>query len=82
MDTLAFDYAIPAIRACSGLAPVRQCSCRAYKKNIPIAAATGMFLFMGKRLLFHNHLYTVYDVDTALQALDAGLACHVGTAHE
>ena len=30
MDTLAFDYAIPAIRACSGLPPVRQCSCRAY----------------------------------------------------
>ena len=31
MDTLAFDYAIPAIRACSGLSPVRQCSCRAYQ---------------------------------------------------
>ena len=30
MDALAFDYAIPAIRACSGLPPVRQCSCRAY----------------------------------------------------
>ena len=26
MDTLAFDYAIPAIRACSGLSTVRQCS--------------------------------------------------------
>ena len=33
MDTLAFDYAIPAIRACSGLPPVRQCSCRAYTKK-------------------------------------------------
>ena len=31
MDTLAFGYVIPAIRAYSGLAPVRQCSCRAYK---------------------------------------------------
>ena len=30
MDTLVFDYAIPAIRACSGLPPVRQGSCRAY----------------------------------------------------
>ena len=30
MDTLAFGYVIPAIRAYSGLAPVRQCSCRAY----------------------------------------------------
>lgn len=33
MDTLAFDYAIPAIRACSGLPPVRQCSCRAYNED-------------------------------------------------
>ena len=33
MDTLAFDYAIPAIRACSGLPPVRQCSCRAYTQK-------------------------------------------------
>ena len=33
MDTLAFGYVIPAIRAYSGLAPVRQCSCRAYKKT-------------------------------------------------
>ena len=30
MDTLALGYTIPAIRACSGLSPVRQCSCRAY----------------------------------------------------
>ena len=30
MNTLALGYAIPAIRACSGLSPVRQCSCRAY----------------------------------------------------
>ena len=32
MDTLALGYVIPAIRAYSGLPPVRQCSCRAYKK--------------------------------------------------
>ena len=32
MDTLAFGYVIPAIRAYSGLPPVRQCSCRAYQK--------------------------------------------------
>ena len=30
MNALAFDYVIPAIRACSGLSPVRQSSCRAY----------------------------------------------------
>ncbi|MBO4905457.1 MAG: hypothetical protein J5486_00280, partial [Bacteroidaceae bacterium] len=29
-DTLALGYVIPAIRAHSELAPVRQCSCRAY----------------------------------------------------
>ena len=33
MDTLAFGYVIPAIRAYSGLPPVRQCSCRAYKAS-------------------------------------------------
>lgn len=33
IDTLAFDYAIPAIRACSGLPPVRISSCRAYQKD-------------------------------------------------
>ncbi|RGK62734.1 hypothetical protein DXD03_10625 [Bacteroides xylanisolvens] len=30
MDTLAFDYIIPAIRAYLELPPARQCSCRAY----------------------------------------------------
>ena len=30
MNTLAVGYVIPAIRAYSGLAPIRQCSCRAY----------------------------------------------------
>ena len=32
-NTLAVGYVIPAIRAYSGLAPVRQCSCRAYKRD-------------------------------------------------
>ena len=53
MDTLAFDYAIPAIRACSGLPPVRQCSCRAYNSKKGVA-------FVGMRHLFgmnatHEH---------------------------
>ena len=30
MNTIDFGYVIPAIRVYSGLAPVRQCSCRAY----------------------------------------------------
>ena len=34
MDTLAFGYVIPAIRAYSGLPPVRQCSCRAYNYKL------------------------------------------------
>ena len=29
----ALGYVIPTIRAHSGLAPVRQCSCRAYEKS-------------------------------------------------
>ena len=33
MDTLAFGYVISTIRAYSGLAPVIQCSCRAYEKD-------------------------------------------------
>ena len=33
MNTLALGYVIPAIRAYSGLAPVRQCSCRAYTND-------------------------------------------------
>ena len=33
MNTLALGYVIPAIRAYSGLSPVRQCSCRAYNKK-------------------------------------------------
>ncbi|WP_231564433.1 hypothetical protein, partial [Hoylesella timonensis] len=30
---LALGYVIPAIRAYSGLPPVRKCSCRAYTKD-------------------------------------------------
>ena len=36
MNTLAVGYVIPAIRAYSGLTPVRQCSCRAYSKQSTI----------------------------------------------
>ena len=39
MDTLALGYVIPAIRAHSGLAPVRQRSCRAYREGQPMTAA-------------------------------------------
>ena len=37
MDTLALGYSLPAIRVASGLAPVRQCSCRAYQKIGPVS---------------------------------------------
>ena len=40
MDTLALGYSLPAIRVAWGLAPVRQCSCRAYnKKQRPLFVA-------------------------------------------
>ena len=47
MNTLAFGYVIPAIRAYSGLAPVRQCSCRAYyiKGSLVHKDVTGEPLF-------------------------------------
>ena len=48
MNTLAFSYVIPAIRAYSGLAPVRQCSCRAYPKT------PGVNDFRGYHI--HGHL--------------------------
>ena len=44
MDTLALGYVIPAIRAHSGLAPVRQCSCRAYQKDSLRIALEGVLL--------------------------------------
>ena len=45
MNTLAFGYVIPAIRAYSGLAPVRQCSCRAYIKKASIPFREKMLAF-------------------------------------
>ena len=48
MNTLAFGYVIPAIRAYSGLPPVRQCSCRAYYK------ATANIRNEYSRLFFHR----------------------------
>ena len=35
MDALALGYSLPTIRAVSGLAPVRQYSCRAYYDESP-----------------------------------------------
>ena len=46
MNTLALGYVIPAIRAYSGVAPVRQCSCRANKIEADNACR-------------HAHLYTM-----------------------
>ena len=44
MDTLAFCYVIPAIRAYSGLPPVRQCSSRAYiKKDFRCLSTENLF---------------------------------------
>lgn len=45
MDTLALGYVIPAIRAYSGLAPVRQCSCRAYNAKKEAYRVMTSFLF-------------------------------------
>ena len=49
MDTLAFGYVIPAIRAYSGLPPVRQCSCRAYKTRCTSTqeCTTSFFIYIG-----------------------------------
>ena len=46
MNTLAFGYVIPAIRAYSELAPVRQCSCRAYtnKGKQPVFGRSPLFV--------------------------------------
>ena len=48
MNTLAFGYVIPAIRAYSGLAPVRQCSCRAYYKELQLVLLTAVFFVPNK----------------------------------
>ena len=47
MNTLAFGYVIPAIRAYSGLAPVRQYSCRAYTQEAPASYLTGALSLKG-----------------------------------
>ena len=54
MNTLALGYVIPAIRAYSGLAPVRQCSCRAYyQKGVAFVGMRHLFgCFSIKILLF------------------------------
>ena len=50
MDTLAFGYVIPAIRAYSGLVPVRQCSCRAYKAQASTAAKAAVEACVSKHI--------------------------------
>ena len=52
MDTLAIGYAIPAIRAHSGLSPVRHCSCQAY---------TPSFISASQR----RSLYRSADIETS-----------------
>ena len=42
-NTLALGYVFPAIRAYSGLAPVRQCSCRAYYDKREVPKGTSLF---------------------------------------
>ena len=46
METLALGCVIPAIRAHSGLAPVRHCSCRAYMKTSPLIMVYGDSSFL------------------------------------
>ena len=45
VDTVASDYALPAIGARSGLSPVRLCPCRAYQKRGQNLADAGSILF-------------------------------------
>ena len=46
MDTLALGYVIPAIRAHSGLTPVRQSSCRAYQEKEVVSKVDTTPLFI------------------------------------
>ena len=64
MDTLALGYVIPAIRAHSGLAPVRQCSCRAYIKNTFLS--NGDASGVRKLLLEECNLHTILDLPSGV----------------
>ena len=64
MDTLAIGYAIPAIRAHSGLSPVRHCSCQAY---------TSSFISASQR----RSLYRSADIETSSISTMTNLASPV-----
>ena len=59
MDTLALGYVIPAIRAYSGLAPVRQCSCRAYYEKRAILTDSPSFIIQK-----HYEFYLISEQDS------------------
>ena len=66
MDTLAVDYTIPAIRACSGLSPVRQCSCREYQTRLISHMRKSAFrvVFVLEQRLYCRLRYIVTFVET------------------
>ena len=73
MNTLAFDYAIPAIRACSGLSPVRQCSCRAYNKILRIKYIIRSIIFLEYGLFLYQLAHSVWggnEIETGRQTAD------------
>ena len=59
METLALGCVIPAIRAHSGLAPVRHCSCRAYMQRFPSPRLARRNVlrryFCGRHLFLEHH---------------------------
>ena len=73
MNTLAFGYVIPAIRAYSGLAPVRQCSCRAYnEKSAQLVVLQPVTLILAEREGFEPTTLTAYISATSLSKFQIG----------
>ena len=72
MNTLALGYVIPAIRAYSGLSPVRQCSCRAYNQESTISGS-------GNGRLFPT-LYTLYHQEVSSRTSVSGRTTFVNTS--
>ena len=85
MNTLTLGYVIPAIRAYSGLAPARQCSCRAYrKKENTLADVLLIILYIRvlkscaekllpdlcALLLRHEELVRLLDVESLVPSVD------------
>ena len=66
MDTFALGCVISAIRAHSGLAPVRQCSCRAYhKEGTPPIFGVPSFFYLYHSVYQHfTHPYTAFQPPT------------------